>query len=503
MKNFTAILLLVCTLNFISRNSQATHIIGAEISYEAVSPGVFLAVYKSYALANSVIPPASNVTFNLRSPGCNVGFPLTGNLQTNTSLFINGGTSNNCGANPPQLAMVATYTATFALSLPQFQCAEWFLSVRECSKSVVANIEPSQNACLYVEATLTAFTGSLQANSPAFVPPASLIFNLNAPATYNNQAILSNSQPDSIVYSLKPAKNDQNVFLNYTANTSFSQPLPTSSGVTLHPNTGIMTFTPNVYHSNATIPNAYTVVVEAAAYRKINGISRKVSASQRNLPIFIVNNPANLNPELLNVSANGQPVQPNELVSIRSGNVLNFQFSTADANAGDVVTLVLPDPQFPGFPANTNTAIVTGNRPTGTLTFNTAPIATDQIFYFPVMVMDNACPARGVTTRVYGVKLLASPLGLQNDARFDAGFQAYPNPFTEAVSFTCNLTAQAERIMICNLLGQQIDEILIPKVLSGEQNIHWQNAGKYAAGTYVAKLISADKTIRTLKFTKL
>ncbi|MFC5271862.1 T9SS type A sorting domain-containing protein [Adhaeribacter terreus] len=500
MKNITAIFLLVGIFSFITHWSQATHIYGGEISYEAVSPGVFLAIYKSYYEPVGGIVPASDVTFNLRSPGCNVGFPLTANRQTNNVIYINGGSNASCSGN--RQFGVATYTATFALSLAQFQCAEWILSVKECAKSEVANIEPSQNACLYLEATLTAFTGSLQASSPEFLPPSSLVFNVNAPATYNNQAVQNNTREDSIAYTLKPAKNDLNVLLNYSANTTFTQPLPTSSGVTLHPNTGMMTFTPNVYHSNAVTPNAYTVVVEAAAYRKVNGITRKVSASQRNLPIFIVNNPANANPELINVTANGQPVQANEVVPIQSGNVLNFQFSTADANAGDQLTLVLPDLQFPGFPPNTFNSLILNNRPDGILVFTTIPVATDQIFYFPVMVMDNACPTRGVTTQVYGVKLLASPLGMNAEAHFNPGFKAYPNPFTNAVRFKFELRGKAESIVICNVLGHQIDEILLDQAASGEQNIAWQNAEKYPAGMYVAKLISSDKTIQTLKFTK-
>jgi hypothetical protein len=268
----------------------------------------------------------------------------------------------------------------------------------------------------------------------------------------------------------------------------------------------MMSFTPNVFYGNpqpSYAYNAYTVVVEAAIYRKINGVPVKVSASQRNLPIYIVNNPANANPEIINVTANGQPVQPNEIIRIRSGSALNFQFNTADANGGDSLKLILPDPQFSGFPSNTTTSSTTGIWPSGTLTFNTIAAATDQLIYFPVMVMDNACPVRGVTTQVYGIKMLANTTGQKEMFTTNFNFSAFPNPFSERVTFSISHHGQPASIIIYNVLGQKIDEISIPKTSDEEQSVQWYNSNKYIAGTYVAKLLSGDKTIKTLKFTKL
>ncbi len=82
-------------------------------------------------------------------------------------------------------------------------------------------------------------------------------------------------------------------------------------------------------------------------------------------------------------------------------------------------------------------------------------------------------------------------------------FSAYPNPFSEELTFRINLKTKAESIVIYNLLGQQVDKISLTNIGVGEQRLQWQNAGKYAAGTYVAKLVSGDKAVQTIKFTKL
>jgi hypothetical protein len=501
MRNSIPILLLVGILYFLPLKSRATHIYGGEISYQALGPGIFAATYTSYYALNFAITPSLTIDLNLRAPGCNAGRTITATRQSNTVQYINGGTSNKCNANPPDRVGVFTYTATFVLQ--NTQCPEWYLSVSECPKRNVDNIPASQSACLYLEATINPQTISLQRSSPVFLPPASLIFNVNAPATFSNQAIQNNSQSDSITYTLKPALMDHNLPLTYAANMSFSQPLPASSGVFLHPKTGMMTFTPNVYQSNTYGANLYTVVVEATAYRKINGVMRKVSAAQRSLPVFIVNNPTNANPTFLNVTANAQPVQANGVTEVLGGNAVTMQFGTTDANPGDSLRLVFPGPQFAGSPINITTSTTGGARPSGTLTIHSTAAATDKLYYFPLAVMDNACPVRGVTTQIYGIKVLANPLGLKKELASAANFTAYPNPFTEGINFKFDLKAKAESIEIYNLLGQQIDRIAVEKSEAGEQKISWEKAQQFKAGTYVARLIAKDKTVKTLKFTKL
>ena len=153
-------------------------------------------------------------------------------------------------------------------------------------------------------------------------------------------------------------------------------------------------------------------------------------------------------------------------------------------------------------PAHTVSFLLGQTRPTVTYTFKTRPVSSDQLYFFTVSVFDNACPVRGITTQVYGFKVLANPLGQKEPLVLKENFTAYPNPFSEAVTFRTQAKGSNPKIIIYNLLGQQIDEVAIKT--SGEiaGDIPWQNAAKFPGGTYVAKLISEGRTVQILKFIK-
>jgi hypothetical protein len=146
-----------------------------------------------------------------------------------------------------------------------------------------------------------------------------------------------------------------------------------------------------------------------------------------------------------------------------------------------------------------------GKGPVGAITWTpTAAHVRWQPYYFQVMLRDDANPLRGVWLETFAVKV-SSTGGVTStpEAFSHASFTAFPNPFSEELIFTLNQTGKAESILIYNLLGQQIDKIQLKTLGLGEQKVQWQNAGKHAAGTYVARLISADKSVQALKFTKL
>jgi hypothetical protein len=142
----------------------------------------------------------------------------------------------------------------------------------------------------------------------------------------------------------------------------------------------------------------------------------------------------------------------------------------------------------------------------GTITWTpSASHVRDQPYFIHVTVKDNACPVRGSVIQTFAVRVSATG-GVTGQKELMAAastFSAFPNPFTDDLHFKLNLKTKAESIKIYNVLGQQIDQINLTNVLTGEQNLAWKNAGKYAAGTYVAKLVSGNNTVQTLKFTKL
>lgn len=83
-------------------------------------------------------------------------------------------------------------------------------------------------------------------------------------------------------------------------------------------------------------------------------------------------------------------------------------------------------------------------------------------------------------------------------------FSAYPNPFDKELHFKLNcLKSINGELIISNILGQQIDKIELKNLAAGEQNISWKNAANFPAGQYFGKLVSGNKNVQTVKFTKL
>ena len=490
-----AALLILCIAGI---SARASHFLGGEIGYSFIAPNVVIAEFKGFYDCAGTTPPSS-MQFAVKSPACGSPQVVTGNLQGSIFRSLNPyciSVPQGCNSTTPLNILEAKYAATIILSA---NCPEWLLSVQECSAAAVANLASTGLNCVYLESYINMAAVGQQPVSPQFMPVPALFFTVNSPATILNLAQTQYSG-DSLVYSLKPAMSDSNTPAVYNSGFTFSAPFPSSSGVNLHSQTGLLSFTPNVFNNvTGYDANAYTFVVEVAAYNKVNGVMTKISTSQRRIQALIVNNAPNQSPEITNVTANGQPVQPGVVFPVQSGGSLTLHFSTFDANTGDSVSF-----HWGGRSSlDTTFAATNGIWPTGTVTFQVPHLQQDQLLFVPVTIKDNACPVRGVTSQVYIFKVLANSLGINKVLPSHAGFSAYPNPFSETVHFKLNAGIKAQTILIYNLLGQRIDEIQLKTVGSGEQKVQWQNASKHTAGIYIAKLVSKDKTIQNLKFTKL
>ena len=501
MRNFTFTFFLFLALCCASFASRASHLIGGEISYANVGPNTYLATCKIYYDCRFTIPPAS-VQFNLKAPGCNTGTTFSSDKQVISSQVLNPycpAVGNSCSSNAALSLRMDTYTATFTFSQTQLQCNDWILSVKDCYRSGFVNIQDAIKTCLYLEAYMNMAANGNQLASPSFLPPANLFVTVNSPATISNLAEDQGANaPDSLVYSLIRALEDHNTPVVYAPNFSHLNPIPASAGVNLAPNTGMLSFRPTQY-VNSTNPedNAYVVMLEATAFKKINGKMTRISSAQRSLPVYIVNNAPNVNPKIVNATLNGVAVLPNSVTQVWSGSSFQFRFQTTDDNAGD--SLKIYASAVPGF----NFTSQGETRPHGIINWQTPVVTKNKVVYFEVSVKDNACPVQGVNTQVFGVELVANITGVKDQLQNDAGFVAFPNPFTNEVYFKWKQASKNGQIIIYNLLGQQLDQLSIDKISAVDGQIHWHKAADFPSGTYVAKLISENKTLQTLKFTKL
>ncbi len=198
------------------------------------------------------------------------------------------------------------------------------------------------------------------------------------------------------------------------------------------------------------------------------------------------------------ITLNNSLVNLNQEIVLQPGMPMNLRFSSVNPALPDSIKI-----------SSTATTVLSGSainldnakQQTADISWTpTAAHVNSQPYNFTVTYQDNAPVPNQYT---YTVKVrVAHVLGLKEEAKSETGFAAYPNPFTETVSFKLNPGAKAQSILIYNLLGQQIDEI---RLHSGnhQNQISWVKARQFAKGTYVARLIAEDKVVETLKFTKL
>ncbi|MBK0403986.1 T9SS type A sorting domain-containing protein [Adhaeribacter sp. BT258] len=539
--------------------SVASHDLGGEIAYLQTGTDSYQVTYKHYRDCTGAPIPAT-MDLELKAPGCNSGRTVV--LYQDSRKLVNPygpATTVNCASFAAfSVYEVVTYSGKVTFSSAEFSCSDWRLSVTNASRTPARNALNPTVTVLYTEAELKLQAGLVN-SSPEFD-------SINAPVLFVNkyqdhQLSMSarDLDGDSLVYTLVTPLEGHNTMITYDTIghsglggfminynplppfnnlppgnpgsnpqvaifaggiTNYSATYPMDSyHVTWTPGQqvvfaapyfyleaadGALKFNTSVYYDSAAYwENRYLVSVKVEEFRKINNVIVKVGSVRRETLIQVMDGGANQNPQVTARMANNQPIASGTEIQLRPGTPLNLQIAASDGNAADAVSITSNVSAILTGATLTNT---TGNASTGTISWTpTAADVRDQPYYFQVQLRDNANPLRGVHTETFAVRVshTGGVTGTTDALIFNANFTAYPNPFTDKISFKFNQQAKAESIMIFNLLGQQVDQITISKTASGTQEIKWETSGKHAAGLYVAKLISEGKTLQTLKFTKV
>src|SRR5688572_28888663 len=238
--------------------------------------------------------------------------------------------------------------------------------------------------------------------------------------------------------------------------------------------------------------NAYVSLVPVDFYLQVKDIHFPITGVQ-NMPYQIrVNKPGS-------IELNNGPVNLNQDIELEPGTPMNLKFSTLNLallNAFSItsnVVSVLPGATFTADNANQQTANINFTP--------TAAQINSQPYTFTVTYQDNA-PVPNQYVYTVNVKVRNAMLGTAKQVSELTRFSAFPNPFTDVVSFRIDQGNKAETILIYNLLGQQIDQINLPASNGNQSKVSWDKASLFAKGTYLARLVSKDKTIQHLKFIK-
>ena len=533
------LLFLFALLAGFSFKARATHDIGGSLTYACVAPGVYGFFYSHYNWSGLPAIP-SNMNLMISSPGCS---------NTRVVPFYNLRPSRPGGYVPPTFGltsyMITTMISTVVLTATEAACGNVVVNVAIGNGQRADNLSPTGGVGQYTEAIINVSgnLSGLQNSSPEFdirnepvlvaarYQPItlslaahdpdgdSLVYRLVAPITGHNQPITNyatftgpfvNPDPQAPFsnpgYPQVALLSGSSVYsanfplLSYYANWASAQPIiAAQKNFVLDPHSGSLSFTPMLYNTSSN--NVYLVSFQIDDYRKVNGIVTKLGSIRRET-IIIVGDPAgNINPKLTNIQTNIAANPANGVYTISAGTNFTLQALANDANASDSVYLASNASQeMPG----ANFTVSSGSQPTAT--FSWTPTATqvrNQPYYLRVWVKDNASPLAAKRVETFAIRV-ANPGGLMavKPGVEAVNFFAFPNPFTQEVSFKLPAQTQAGEIIIYNLLGQKIDHLKIVANATNKADLRWFKAANYPAGTYLAKFVSGDKIIQTVKFIK-
>lgn len=375
------------------QNIKASHISGAEITYNSLGNNVYQINLKLYWDCTDGFDPGDPQTVNLSSTcGSNLTLSLaqTNPGGTDISQLCSSALSTCSGGTTPGMNM-NEYSDT--ITLPP--CDTWTISWNSCCRNqVISNLVTPDNFGMYAEAILNSVTSPTN-NSPYFTSQPLPFLCVNQAICYNFGVVEADG--DSLYYSLIDAMDAGAVALAYNPGYTATAPIP---GITINPNTGQISFTPT------TVGN-FVVVVEIAEYTPAGVL---IGTVMRDIQ-FVVFNCGNqtvgcTDGTISSLTGTASQTGPYTL-EMCEGSAFTFDITYNDPNAGDTLSIVsnlsivLPGSTITTTGTNPLVATISWTAPAGTANTNTS---------FSITVKDNACPVPGQQTFVYDINVLTRTL---------------------------------------------------------------------------------------------
>lgn len=382
LRSFYLLILLAILAIVPAERVSASHGMAFDISYECLGGGEYVFTARLYRDCDGIAAP-TNVTLDFNSTSCGLTqsftLPRVGPGGTEVSPLCPAELPNStCSGGT--LPGVEEHVYRDTITMPA-QCSDWVISYELGNRNAaITNISTPGSEFLYAEVELDN-SGGLCNSSPEFTSLPTPYICLGQQFCYNHGTF--DSDGDSLVYSLIPARTNGGVNVTYVAPFSGTYPLSTTSGTfTIDPETGNMCFTPNQV--------AFAVVtVLVEEYR--NGV--RIGSTMRELQI-VVQNCTNQQPQLVSpgiVNSGGGTVLDSVTMEVCPGELIDFEVDFSDANLGDNITLNSNiGSSIPGA-----TFTQTGTNPaTAAITWAPTPLDTG-VNAFTIAVEDDGCPILG------------------------------------------------------------------------------------------------------------
>lgn len=385
MKKLLPLLVTFISLLININETHATHLMGADISYECISPGQYRIKLQLYRDCKGVsIGTAQTLAYS--SAQCGVTSTITLQVVSVTDITpVCQQNQSNTACAGGTLYGVEKHVYEGILNLPPGCGTDWVLGWGTCCRNyAITNLAQPGNEDMYIQTCSIDNTMSPCNNSPQFLNDPVPFFCANQPVNYNHGVI--DIDGDSISFSsVSPMNAGGNV--TYSGGLNANNPfIVTGSGpFSVDPINGDINFTPSQTQIGV-------MAMRVNEYR--NGVL--IGCVVRDMQFTIINCQNSL------PTASGINGSNNFNLTLPACSDTCFNITSNDADAGDIVTMTWNQ----GIPGATFSA-AGSPHPTGTFCWTTS--ANDVgTHLFTVQVKDNHCPIIGSNTYAYQITVVPS-----------------------------------------------------------------------------------------------
>jgi gliding motility-associated-like protein len=386
MKKFLLSLVLIICCSVFSK-TYATHVMGADLTFLCTGPNTYLITLTVYRDCRGV-SLGGPMQVNYSSAQCGVNSSITLNqvgppVDITPTCFV-GTDACNGGSGYG----IQKYVFQATLTLPAGCGSDWVLSWSLCCRNnAITTLNNPGNDALYIAADLNNTVPNNSSPTFSTDPIAIYCLNTNYVLQFNHGATVTPG--DSLVYSLLPSLTGPGTPVAYNSPYSASNPLGTTAGTTIDPQTGQLSFTPN---------QTQVAVMKVGVDEYQNGIL--VAHIERDMQV-IVTNCTNTYPTAGGV--NGQTGASANTYNTTACSNFCFTIQTEDSSATDSVYYNWVNTSLPGATLTSSG----GLKPLLTLCW--APTQSDVGTHnFVLQLRNNDCPYHGTTSIAYTIVVAPS-----------------------------------------------------------------------------------------------
>ena len=375
-------LMMVLTVLALVPQAQATHSMGADLTYECVGGNSYRIRVSFYRDCIGINAP-TNVVANINSASCGYSFtqtltPLPGTGQEITPLCPSAVSTCNGGV----FTGIQEWVYEGIVTLPA-QCTDWTFSYNLCCRNNAINtITTPTSSTFYIYATLNNTITPCN-TSPVFSNKPVPFACLGQELCFNHGA--TDADGDSLVYQLITPKQTASATVNYIAPFNANNPLTSNPAVQFNTATGDICMT----------PQALDVTVMAVLVKEYRN-GQLIGTVERDIQVTVINCNNNL-PTLSGI--NGTNVFS---ATICANQPYCFNINSDDPDAGQTLFL-----SYDNSIDSANFSSAGTPHPTGTFCWTPTDADISATPHcFTVKVTDDACPMFGSQIYSYCITVI-------------------------------------------------------------------------------------------------